>query len=244
MFKQIETRVPISKIISAQIEEAILTKQFEPGSKIPSELELCEQFGASRTSVREALQILSAHNLITIIKGKGIFVNKISSESVISPLKKYLKLKLDRNYVLDLVHARQILEPAIASYAAMNRTEEDLVKLQSDLKLLEEYKGDYSELAVLDMKFHMHLAQASKNVVIPLLLNPIHSMLPEIKSTIYASVTDAKESAVIWHRKIYNEIEKGDPEAAHRAMLEHLKIAEEHAKKASYSEDESESPGD
>lgn len=236
MFKQIETRVPLSKIISAQIEEAILTKKFEPGSKLPSELELCEQFGASRTSVREALQILSAHNLITIIKGKGIFVNKISSESVTSPLTKYLKMKLDRNYVLDLVHARQILEPAIASYAALNRTDEDLQKLEANLQALEAYEGDYLELAQLDMQFHMLLAKASKNSVIPLLLHPIHSMMPQVKSTIYASVDDAKGSAVIWHRKIFVEIVNQDATAAHKAMTEHLKIAEAHAEKALHSD--------
>ena len=55
IFSPLESRESISKLISAQIENAIFEKKYLPGSKLPSENELCEQFGVSRTSVREAL---------------------------------------------------------------------------------------------------------------------------------------------------------------------------------------------
>ena len=229
IFTPIESRIPISKVISSQIEEAILNKNYEAGAKLPSELELCKQFGASRTSVREALQALSANGLISIVKGKGIFVNKINSETVINPLQKYLKLSLNRNYVLDLVHARQILEPAIAASAAVNHTKKDIERLRLDISECEKCDAGYVELARIDMKFHYDLALATHSEVIPLLLKPIQKLMPELKSTVYATVEDAKESAIIWHTKIIDAVEAEDPVAANQTMTEHLKIAEKHA---------------
>ena len=192
---------------------------------------MCAQFGVSRTSVREALRALEAQGIIEIIKGKGMFVNKISAETVTNPLQKYLKFRVDRNYVMDLVHARQILEPAIAYYAALNHNDEDIKRLTDDIKRLKVCSGSYQELANLDTMFHLNLARASRNRVMPLLLDPIHNLIPEVKSSVYASVSDAKRSAVIWHQKIFDAVKIRDAEKARSAMEEHLKIAEEHAEK-------------
>ncbi len=81
-FSQLGKRIPISNVIAEQIEEAILNKKFAPGSRLPSEAELCKQFGVSRTSVREALQILNTHGMISIEKGKGIFVRCLRGDSI------------------------------------------------------------------------------------------------------------------------------------------------------------------
>jgi GntR family transcriptional repressor for pyruvate dehydrogenase complex len=230
MFLPVETREPISELIALQIEEAILTRVYLPGSKLPSESELCKQFNVSRTSVREALRTLHAQGLIKITKGIGIFVNDANSKSVVDPLTKYLKLKLDRNYVLDLIHARQIIEPGVAYYASKNRSKEDLKQLDLVLDDLDKCNGDFIDLAKLDMTFHLNLAKASKNSVIPLILDPIQRLIPEL-SSVYATVSNAKEIAQKWHRKIFEAVADKSGEKARRAMIQHLKIAEEHAEK-------------
>ena len=65
----------------------------------------------------------------------------------------------------------------------------------------------------------------------PLLIEPIHKLIPEIKSSVYATVKEAKESAVIWHQRIFDSIVNGDSDAAREAMVQHLKFAEEHAER-------------
>ena len=65
----------------------------------------------------------------------------------------------------------------------------------------------------------------------PLLLDPIHKLIPEVKSTVYETVDDAKDSALIWHQKILDAVIEGNAQAAKSAMEEHLKIAEEHAER-------------
>jgi len=231
VFSPLESREQISSLISQQIEKAILDKKYPPGSKLPSENELCDQFGVSRTSVREALGALEAQGMIVIIKGKGMFVNKLSSETVTNPLQKYLQHRTDRNYVMDLVHARQILEPAIAYYAALNHNDDDIERLKEDIRKLTVCESGYLELANLDTMFHLNLARASRNRIMPLLLDPIHKLIPEIKSTVYETIGDAKESALIWHQKILDAVISRDAKKARLAMEEHLKIAEEHAER-------------
>lgn len=230
MFNSIETRLPKKQIIASQIEDAILTKKYLPGSKLPSENELCVQFNVSRTSVREALQILSAHGLITVEKGKGIFVNRITSESVINPFEKYLKQRLDRHTVTDVVRVRQMIEPSIAEQAALIRTDRDLENMENDIADMKNCKEGFRELVDLDMLFHQHLASATQNQVVPLLLKVIQGLLPELKSQVYANIEEAKEAAIIWYSKILDAVKEGDPEKAYQCMVDHLLIAEEHSK--------------
>jgi GntR family transcriptional regulator, transcriptional repressor for pyruvate dehydrogenase complex len=227
-FTPIGKRSLLSNVVEAQIEQAIRQKTLLPGMKLPSEAGLCQQFKVSRTAVREALRMLSARGLITIIKGKGIFVQNISAETVTDPFHLYLEMQLERNYVLDVVHARQIIEPPLAASAAIHHTEEDAEKLKKDQYELVHSDGDYEELSRLDMQFHLDIAKASENSLIPLILEPIHRLIPQIKSSVYATVSDAKRSAVEWHEKILSAILLKDAESARMAMIRHLEIAEQH----------------
>jgi GntR family transcriptional repressor for pyruvate dehydrogenase complex len=227
-FTPVPSRGTLSKVVESQIEGAIRSKRYTAGAKLPSELELCEQFQVSRTAVREALRMLSARGLVSVIKGKGIFVSNVSVETVTDPISLYLQLKYEHESSLDVIHARQIIEPPIAASAAHHHTEEDADQLVKDLDDLEKSQGDYSELSRLDMKFHLDIAKASENSLIPLLLEPIHRLMPQIKSSVYENVKDAKESAVKWHRKIVDAILRRDGEGAEAAMKKHLEIAEQH----------------
>lgn len=228
IFVSVGKRSLLSNIVVSQIEKTIRSKTLLPGAKLPSELVLCEQFGVSRTAVREALRTLSARGLVTIMKGKGIFVQNISSETVTDPIQLYFEMRLQRDYVLDIVHARQIIEPPIAASAAFHYTEEDAEKLKKDQYNLVHSNGDYKELSRLDMLFHLDVAKASENSLIPLILEPIHRLIPQIKSSVYATVADAKQSAVEWHQKILTAILQRDAESARNAMVRHLEIAEQH----------------
>jgi GntR family transcriptional regulator, transcriptional repressor for pyruvate dehydrogenase complex len=219
----------LSKDIEKQIEDAIRLKKLVPGEKLPSEQEMCTLFGVSRTAVREALRMLHAKGLISIQKGKGMHVRQFSEETVTNPMHLYLELHLENDYVLDLVQARQILEPPIAALAARNRSEKDLVQMKEHLEKFRAHDGSFDELSKLDALFHVDIARASGNAFLPLLLDPIHRLLPKIKSGVYTSVKDAKESAVKWHQQIYQAIADGNPEKAEESMRKHLKVAQQHA---------------
>lgn len=221
----VTSRGSLSKAVESQIEEAIRLKVLTVGVRLPTELELSKQFQVSRTAVREALRVLSAKGLITIVKGKGIFVRDLSSSIATDSIDLYLHLQGARNYALDVVQARQIIEPPIAASAALYHTKDDAERLKKDFDDHNRSQGDYSELARLDMTFHLDIARASENFLIPLLLEPIHKLMPQIKLSVYAAGADSKALAVKWHRKILDAILRRDAEAAQQAMTRHLAIA-------------------
>ena len=97
MFKPVGNGELLSKKVASEIEKVIVTKKLKVGFKLPSELELCSQFGVSRTAVREALSMMNAKGLISIEKGRGIFVAEVSSKNVTDPMRSYLFNRLGVN---------------------------------------------------------------------------------------------------------------------------------------------------
>jgi GntR family transcriptional repressor for pyruvate dehydrogenase complex len=229
LFSPLAARTLLSKSVEDVIGQAIQDKKLKAGTKLPSELKLCEQFGVSRTVIREALRVLHSRGLITIAKGRGMYVREFSGESAAGPLQFFLQMNFERSHVLDIVHARQILEPAVAELASRNRTDDDLKRLSNDIQLLSDCSDGAANLSTIDTQFHIDISKASGNSLMPLLLEPIHRLIPEIKSSVYATVKEAKDSAIYWHKKIFDNIADRDSQGARTAMAEHLRIAEEHA---------------
>jgi GntR family transcriptional repressor for pyruvate dehydrogenase complex len=229
IFNLVGNKESLSKRVASEVESAIKSRKLETGSKLPSELELCTQFGVSRTAVREALQVLSAKGIISIEKGRGIFVTGFSSDTVTAPMHTYLELKSENNIVIDVIRARMIIEPPIAQYAAVNRDESDLAIMKNNIEEMKLNLGECVKHSALDMAFHLQIAEASKNYIMPLLIQPVHKLMPEIKNRILANVPDAFGSAVEWHTKIYEAIADKDAEAAFNTMKTHLEIALQHS---------------
>jgi GntR family transcriptional repressor for pyruvate dehydrogenase complex len=230
-FTPLADRTLLSKSVEDIIGQAIQDKKLKAGTRLPSELKLCEQFGVSRTVIREALRVLHSRGLITINKGKGMFVREFSGETAAGPLQFFLRMNFERSHVMDIVHARQILEPAVAELASIHCSEEDLERLSHDIQLLKECRSDAVELSNIDTRFHIDISKASGNSLMPLLLEPIHRLIPDIKSSVYATVEEAKNAAVKWHQEIFDRIAEHNGPGAREAMTEHLRIAEEHAER-------------
>lgn len=212
----------LSHSVVEAIENSIRKNDLRPGMRLASELDLCSQFGVSRTVLREALRMLSGRGLIRIEKGRGIFVSELSAETVSTPLQMYLQQHTGDLKYIDLIKARQLIEPPIAAEAALHHTPDDARQLQEDFDAMSSWTGGNEELANLDLAFHQHIAIASGNSVVPLLIAPIHALMPQVKSSVHKVVEDAKYSAIEWHRRILDAILERDPEAARTNMEYHL----------------------
>lgn len=227
LFGKIGKNLTLSQEIELKIEESIRQKKLEPGQKLPSEKELGVIFGVSRTAVREALRMLSARGLLNVRKGDGIYVNAFSSSHASKPMSLYLELQFDSDTILHLVHLRQMIEPSIARLAAQNRTAEDLADLEVNLARFADRSQDAQQLAQLDVEFHTLIAASSQNPLIPLITDPIFSMLPRVKTLIVNHLQKThSDNAPNYHQKIFDMIQLQDEGGAFTAMQEHLKIAE------------------
>jgi GntR family transcriptional regulator, transcriptional repressor for pyruvate dehydrogenase complex len=231
MFKSIKTREPLSKKIVADIEEAIRSKKIPVNGQLPSEKELCVQFNVSRTVLREALKILGGMGLLTMKKGKGVFVNEITTESVSTHIERYLLMKFEKQQILEVHYVREIIEPSIVSTAALSRSDEDIEKLQENLKRFSIENIDYKERSNLDGEFHLLIAKATRNSLLPLILEPIYNVMYQIRSAVYPAVSGSGHSAIMWHKKILDAIIKKNSELAQQSIIKHLEISREHTKK-------------
>jgi len=171
--------------------------------------------------------MLSAKGLISIQKGKGIFVMPPSSDHVISSMKYYLFANGHVDDPLTILEARLIIEPTIAEYAAIYHDDNDLKLLQANYDEMKK-NTDKDRHAHLDIEFHHLIAESTKNPIMPLILNPIHSLMPKIKSKIMAAVPNAKEAAIVWHLKVLEAIKSSDSNLARDTMKQHLLVAKEH----------------
>ncbi len=222
-FSKIERPTTLSQVIVEDIERSIRERKLVSGQKLPTEQELCTMFSVSRTAVREALRMLSARGLITIRKRRGMFVSDMSTSHAVSTMGLFLELKFDKDYILHVFNVRRVIEPEVSRWAALNRTSEDLAILRGNLQRMEECDPEDRDVeSTLDQEFHSTITAASKNPIAPVVLEPVFSLMPKIRSMVYGNIANCKSSALDYHHEIFDAIEKKDPERACTVMRDHI----------------------
>jgi len=228
IFKNIGNKLTLSQRIERTLENAIREKKLPVGSKLPTEREMCESFGVSRTALREALRRLSARGLITIQKGSGMYVSELHIEDAIDSLNLYYDLKFDKNLLSQIIEVRYLFEPEIARLAALNRTSRDLDALNRNLREFELCDPDNTQQeADLDNRFHLTITKATLNPIVQITMEPIYSLLPRMRNYIYGNIDGEKAFTLKAHQEVVTAIRKRDGEQAQRIMREHLERTRE-----------------
>ena len=209
--------------IANQIRNLISDGTLRPGDQLPSERELAEQFGVSRTVVREAIRVLGEKGLIEIQAGKGTFVTDSfdkMSDVMRDTLDWVVKVSL-ANGMLDLVQVRELLEPGIAAIAAEMAEAEEIEIMKKAVVVMDNSMGDADAYVDADLEFHLALAEATQNSVIPVLIDPIIGLLHEQRKRIF-KVEGGPQRGQFHHKRILETVIKQDPIAARQAMIAHL----------------------
>jgi len=207
--------------IVEQIEALILADKLRTGDQLPSERELAEQFNVSRTAVREAIKALREKGLVEIQSGRGTFITRDEDRTFRNSLGWVVKGRGSR--LAELVQVRDILEPEIAAIAAEQATAEDLQKLDEAVRVMDQALADQDADAFIetDLDFHLALAHATRNTLIPILLDPIVDLLREQRRRIFL-VDGGAQRGQRHHKKILKAVVDRDPKAAWAAMKAHL----------------------
>ncbi|MFD1851857.1 FadR/GntR family transcriptional regulator [Oceanobacillus bengalensis] len=145
--------------IYTQILDEIERGSFKIGDKLPTERELCEQFGVSRAPVRQALSALELNGYIFSRQGEGVYVqnNKLQVEN------NEAAILLDSVAPEDIVEARMRIEPLIVQYAAERATKDDVESLQRIIKKMEEETKAGVYVPETDEELHNRIAQSTHN---------------------------------------------------------------------------------
>ena len=213
------SKTSISDEIVDQIMSLIASGDLKPGQRLPSERELCKDFGAGRSSLREALRCLCIVGVLTARVGEGTsvaldggkFLGKIVEWRIIT----------EQHDIEDLMQVRIALESVTAASAASRSSEENLTKLQLLLAKMEAAVNDERRFAALDLEFHVTLAAASENFLILDLVSMIRGQLAKALSRVL-TLPNARPLTLKEHLVIVNALRRRDPHAASDAMRHHL----------------------
>jgi len=209
--------------VARQIERLILTK-LQPGDKLPSERELSEILGVSRSSIRDAIRSLELVGMVEPRQGVGTVVREISASTLISPLASVLTRH--QKLVGELLDFRLMLEPPLAARAAEHASPEEVSEMEEILRHQEE-KLHRGELAVEeDSEFHYNIAMASGNSVVLKVLDLIMDLLRETRER-SLQVEGRPQRSLAGHRRVLAAIKKSDAEAADVAMRRHIQDVQE-----------------
>ena len=203
--------------LAQSIGKHILTGIYAPGAILPNEADWCKIYGASRTTVREAIKTLNA---------KGLLKSRTRIGSRVEPRENWNILDRDvlgwhiaamdpQEFFASVQQVRKILEPEIASLAAVNRSPAQLRTITEAFEDMVAAKTARDSVEP-DVRFHLSLLAAANNA----LLSPFGIMIERALSSMFeftSTKTSVTDIFVSRHETILKAVAKGNAKAARRA---------------------------
>jgi GntR family transcriptional repressor for pyruvate dehydrogenase complex len=215
----------VNDAIVRAIQDKIRRGDLKAGDRLAPERRLAAMFGASRSSVREALRILELSGLVYSRHGEGNFVAERLPAAAALTLVDFLERQ--RASLLDLSEARKMFEPYLASIAAGRATAEDLEQLQqaADDEERSLRAGQTQAAFRADRSFHQAIAAATGNQAFVTLHSYLSDLVASGRREALENDVRRAQSAVD-HQRVYQAIARRDGTAARAAMLRHLENVE------------------
>lgn len=210
-FKQASPRDAVSESILSLIRSG----ELKPGTRLPSEPQLIEMTGVSRSSVREAIRSLETMGLVEIRRGKGTYIREIDTGGMTDA--QMLLMLADRKVLENLVEVRETLEPMMARLAAERATDEDIVALRHHLDGMS-HARDHEAWRPHHLAFHQALAEATHNIILTKIWGLISIFLKD--SPLVTGSTSPSMPQV--HEALVDAIVAHDVERADAAMARHI----------------------
>jgi GntR family transcriptional repressor for pyruvate dehydrogenase complex len=220
--KRIHRESVPSSIIN-MITDLLITKELKPGDQLPTELELAQQLGVGRNSVREAVKSLSYLGVVEIRRGIGTFVAEFMPASVLNPL--VLELVFEKKTSREIIELRLLIETAVAEMVIQKASDNDIQKLDEANNRLRNAAGakhiDSQHLRDLDINFHETLLQLTDNRPLQKIGKVIYTLfLASIEKTVEQDPLRAAGN----HQLIIDAIKRRDPALLRRHMKKSLSL--------------------
>lgn len=206
---------PAYQVLADDLRRSIVDGDLRVGDRLPGEAVLCVQRGVSRSTVREAIRLLEAQQLVVTTRGTtgGSFVAEPVPERVGSQLGTSLDLMVAHESLTleQILEAREVLEVPAIRLAAQRRTESHLAQLHACVAM----GRDGNE------QFHFLLFEAAGNPLLEIMIRPLFDVL---RDRMARDQGEASYWAMVEHdhERILALIEAGDGDAAAEEMRHHL----------------------
>ena len=229
---RVRAAMRLSDRLAEQLLVLIDEQGLAPGDRLPAERRLAQDLGASRPSVREAIQQLASQGVLRSRHGGGTYVQALppaAGTGAHHPLAGALDelVSVDPEYRYDVLEARHALEGGTAWHAALRATPEDKARIEARFQDMLRFQdsGDPDLSAQADAQFHLAIAEASHNAV---LLQMMRSMFELLRATVTESrqrlytLRHTSRQLTAQHRDLMDAILRGDAEAARATVWQHL----------------------
>lgn len=212
--------------IVGQISQMLKSQVLRPGDRLPPERQLAEEFGVSRTAVREALSALCLAGLLEVRAGEGTFIRSVSEEGLVAPLALLLSIEQDQVLLRELIEVRIALEAESAALAAERWEPDDMEAIEAAMREMEQDPFDGNAGAEADWRFHQAIASASGNGIILQIMRMFRESLAgavkHYRTQLISRSPDQRNVILNEHREIMEAIRSRDPEHAKQRMNHHL----------------------
>ena len=215
---------PLTKVIADKIIQIIKYNNMEEGDRLKNEYDLAKDLNVGRGTVREAIKILVSRNILEVRQGSGTFIS--SKHGIPEDPLGLIFIKDDESLMLDVLDVRLIIEPEIASMAALNADDKQLEKMMRQCEVVEKLIMEDNDYQEADALFHQRIAECSGNKV-------VDKLIPVINSSVVLNIAGTKDQyknlTIHEHRAIARAIERGDHNGAKFAMITHLNTSRKEA---------------
>lgn len=224
-FEELGRHRPLSDRVAEAVLDRILKRRLPPGSRLPSERSLAEQFGVSRTVIREAIRSLAAKGVVDIRSGRGLQVSAVDAQAVRESMALFILGKGEVDY--PKVHeVRTMIEVHTAGLAAERASANEIAVLAQICDRMAAGLSDAEVASREDVEFHRVIAGATHNELWLVMLDAIADSLFEIRRATFGPDGRAPQ-ALQDHRRILSCIKRRDTAAAREAMRIHLQAVED-----------------
>lgn len=207
-----------------KLVDDIVGGAIQPGWTLPPEADLCDEFGVSRTVIRESIKVMQEKGLVRIEHGRGTHVTDPRQWNLLDDMVLTAIIAHDANlsFLDELVATRAALEADMAAAAASLRTADDELGISAALELMRANVGRVVEFAAADVHFHDMVMAASRNRLGRAIVNSIHDKA-RTSMRYHGKYSQAVMlQTVAEHQAVHDAVLAGNPEAAATAMRVHI----------------------
>ncbi len=218
-----EKKITASDRLQQQLEELLLSRQYLPGDRLPSEREVMKQFRVGRGTVRAAYRSLQQKGLLEIRHGGGAFVQEIDSAVVGETLSTLIRHR--RISTQHLLEFREAIEIRCAAYAAERATKKQILNLKSLVDQMEGmlgFSGDWQlQFYKLELNLHTELAKMSGNPMFEWVASSFEQHA-EAVSDIIVHPQESPEEVIRDWRNFIQAVENREVTKASRIIALHI----------------------
>ncbi|RJG03632.1 FadR/GntR family transcriptional regulator [Noviherbaspirillum sedimenti] len=219
------TQAKMPERVTLALQELIRKGAYPPKSRLPSEAEMAQHFGVSRTVIREAVTRLKAEGLVESRQGSGVFVREAGLDT---PFRIDPGVIDSIQEVLQVAELRRGVEAEIAALAAERATKQQIKEIGMRLKAIDADVAAGGDGVAADIEFHRSIARATDNPHFLALWDFLSQFLKGTIKLTRAWEAQRKESrnqVLEEHRALYAAIMQRDPEAARAAARRHMEMS-------------------